>query len=381
MARFGFAIEHMLGHITHYQNLKYWSAQDTTIDSVWMPILPDVKDLWGQLPIARNNWSLQSSLRTRSEIQRALRQQPLDALFLHTQTLALFAIPFMRQIPTIISSDATPLNYDSVGAGYSHKVDGNPLLERQKFLWTQKTYQNAACIVTWCEWAKASVVLDYGIAAERVVVIPPGIDLTQWQVKSVSAIADSEKLVRLLFVGGDFVRKGGSHLVEAFRQGVGPCHLDIVTKDPQVQRDLAGVERITVHCGLNSTSPELKALYANADVFVFPTQADCYPLAIVEAMAAGLPIVTTNVGAISEQMRDGINGVLVPTSDVSALVTALRKLVEDDSKRRAMAIASRQLAEQQFDGRCNYGKILTLMKQLTAAQTQEKSLVSPSIYS
>jgi glycosyltransferase involved in cell wall biosynthesis len=358
MFNFGFVVEYMLGHVTHYQNLQQWVTQDPSICPTWMPIEAGKKDLWEQIPIVRTNWSLQSSLRARDAIRSAL----------HTQTLALFALPIMQRIPTIISTDATPLNYDGVGEAYEHKVGGNSLIERQKFLWNRNAYHAADGLVTFCDWARDSLVADYGIAADKVSVIPPGIDLAQWNFgnETTADIGGTQHSLRLLFVGGDFVRKGGLTLIEAFHQGLAQdCTLDIVTKDVKIERDLAGVEGVQVHCGLTSNSPLLKELYAKADVFVFPTQADCFPIAVMEAMAAGLPIVATDVGGLSEEVENGVNGSIVPPRDAGAVFAAVRALVEDRSKRQTMAIASRRLAEERFDGRRNYNKILTLMKCLT----------------
>ena len=379
MFNFGFAVEYMLGHITHYQNLRQWTMQDPSVCPTWLPIKAGKKDIWEHMPIVRANWSLQSSLRARDAIRAALRAQPLDALLLHTQTLALFALPIMQRIPTVISTDATPLNFDRVGEAYEHKVGGNSLIERQKFLWNRKAYHTADALVTWCDWAKDSLVADYGIAAEKVSVIPPGIDLAQWDfgTKTALNIDAKQNPVRLLFVGGDFVRKGGLTLIEAFHQGLAQdCTLDIVTKDVKIERDLAGVEGVQVHCGLTSNSPLLKELYAKADVFVFPTQADCAPIAVMEAMAAGLPVIATDVGGLSEQVEHGVNGFIVPPRDAGAVFAAVRILVEDKSRLHTMAIASRRLAEERFDGRRNYNKILTLMKCLTEQRMVSNRLPS-----
>ncbi len=371
MFSFGFAVEQALGHITHYQNLTRWVAEDAEICPTWMPIKSGINDIWERLPVIRSNWSLQTSLRARDALKACVRSSSPDVLFLHTQTLALFAIPLMRQIPTVISTDATPLNYDTVGAGYNHKVGGNALLERGKFLWNQSTYHAATTLVTWCQWAKDSLVADYGIPAEKVTVISPGVDLEQWNFGRNKTPATGDRL-RLLFVGGEFSRKGGYTLLEAFRYGLNQdCTLDIVTKNTSVQRELIGMEGVDVHCGLTANSAQLKELYAKADIFVFPTLGDCFPNVVIEAMAAGLPVVSTDVGALREQIEDGINGLIVPPSNAGALVAAVRALKSDETKRAAMAATSRRKAEKCFDARRNYGTILALMKSMSRRSQSE----------
>lgn len=371
MFNFGFAVEPILGHATHQQNLMRWAKADPEIQPISLPIDPNKNDFWQQMPVIRSNWSLQASWRTHEAIAGALRVQNLDALLLHTQSLALFAFPFMRYIPTIISLDATPLNYDEVGTGYNHKVGGNFLVENAKFLWNKSTFNAATILVTWCHWAKDSLVSDYDIPTEKVIVIPPGVDMKQWRFgRNKTAVSTSQKL-RLLFVGGDFVRKGGYTLIEAFRNGLQrDCTLDIVTKDINIQHELAGIEGVYVHCGLTANTAPLKELYDRADIFVFPTQGDCFPIAIMEAMAAGLPVIATDVGALREEVEDGVNGFILPPSDASAIVGAVRSILNDETKRKAMAISSRRIAEERFDARRNYGAVLSLMKDICSVKNE-----------
>lgn len=221
MFNFGFVVEQALGHVTHYQNLRRWVDEDADICPTWMPIRWTVNDIWKYMPVISNNWSLQASLRTRDALNATRRIQSLDVLFLHTQTLALFAIPFMRQIPTIISTDGTPLNFDTMGTPYNHKVGANSLLERRKFLWNKSTYHSATAVVAFCQWAKDSLVDDYDVPAEKVTVIPPGVDLEKWNFRRDKTEHQiSTNALRLLFVGGDFARKGGYTLLEAFRNSL-----------------------------------------------------------------------------------------------------------------------------------------------------------------
>jgi len=367
MFNFGFIVEQALGHITHYQNLKYWVDKDTNIKPNWMPVGANTNDIWEKLPVIRNNWSLQVSLRARKSIKTAIELQKPDALFLHTQTLALFSIPFMRRIPTIISTDATPLNLDSVADGYNHKVGGNYFAEYGKYQWNKSTYNAATAIVTWCQWAKNSLVHDYGIPTEKVLVIPPGVDLEKWYFKREKIVEPNPtNPLRLLFVGGDFARKGGYTLLEAFLNGLDrDFSLDIVTKDVDLKKELTGIQNLQIHCDLTPNCQPLRQLYAQADIFVFPTEADCFGIVVSEAMAAGLPVIATNVGGLCEQIEHGVNGLIVPPSDATALAIALRTLKNNPTKIAAMAAASRRIAEKRLDAQRNYGAVINLMKNIS----------------
>lgn len=378
MFNFGFIVEQALGHITHYQNLQYWVDKDSQIKPYWMPIGTDSNNFWDKIPVIRNNWSLQVSLRTRKAIKTTMKTQTPDALFIHTQTLALFAIPLMHRIPTIISTDATPLNLDSIAAGYNHKVGGNYFAERLKYQWNKSTYDAAAAIVTWCQWAKDSLIYDYDIPADKITVIPPGVDLEKWHFQRQKKVAkNSTSPLKLLFVGGDFARKGGYTLLEAFLDGLNQDYcLDIVTKDISLKQEFAGIENLKLHFDLTPNSPRLRELFAQADIFVFPTEADCFGIVASEAMAAGLPVITTDIGGLSEQVEHGVNGLIVPPSDVTALAIALRLLKDNPNKIASMAVASRRIAEQRLNARRNYGAIFNLMKSISHKSDSRHSLES-----
>ncbi len=366
MKRFGFVMEQTLGHVTHHRNLVRWVQDDPSISAVWMPIIPEQNDIWEQLPVIKNNWSLKSSLRAKDSLNRTLSGGSLDALFLHTQTVALFSVPTLRKIPGIVSLDATPLNYDTVGDAYGHKATGTSWLEKRKFKWNQSTFEAAAHLITWCQWAKSSLVNDYHIASEKVTVIPPGVDIAQWSFDRTddSESKDPTKL-RLLFVGGDFVRKGGKYLLNAYRKDLqNCCTLDIVTKEAGVEAEIGDLPGVSIHRGLTPNCDKLRTLYSEADLFVFPTLADCLPIAVMEAMAAGLPVVTTNVGALNEEVEDGINGLVISPADSNAVLEAVKSLAENRALAYSMGKEGRKLAEQRFDACRNYNAILDLMKKI-----------------
>ncbi|MCJ8505906.1 glycosyltransferase family 4 protein [Kocuria flava] len=91
---------------------------------------------------------------------------------------------------------------------------------------------------------------------------------------------------------------------------------------------------------------QVKARLAEADIFVLPSYLEGQPIAILEAMASGLPVVGTAVGAVPDVIRDGVEGRIVEPGDVSGLAAAMEQLILDRQIRGRMAAASRKRAEE-----------------------------------
>jgi glycosyltransferase involved in cell wall biosynthesis len=350
-------MEQTLGQITHTQNFMPWVARDPEIEPTWMLISYDTPNPLRSIPVLGRNWTVRASLEARTRVREVLKRQPLDALFLHTQVTALFAHRLMARIPSVVSLDATPINFDTVGGPYGHRPSRVSQIEGAKNALMRRTFSHARRLVIWHAAGKQSLVEDYHVPPDRISVIPPGIDMEKWRFPR---DAEPAGPVRLLFVGGDFRRKGGETLLAAFRNRLmHECELDIVTREPV---DTTGMVNVRVHHGLGPNAPELLALYARADAFIFPTLADMLPLAIMEALAAGLPVITTNVGYLAEQVDDGVTGYLLAPGDEHALAEAALRLVKDPSLRRVMGAAARSAAEQRFNSAVNYPKILAACK-------------------
>jgi len=86
-----------------------------------------------------------------------------------------------------------------------------------------------------------------------------------------------------------------------------------------------------------------------SDVFVLSSRWEGNPMSVMEAMAAGLPVVSTAVGGVPELVREGETGLLVPSEDAGALAQALQALVDDPVRRQAMGATARQHAVAHFD--------------------------------
>ncbi|NOZ56835.1 MAG: colanic acid biosynthesis glycosyltransferase WcaL [Calditrichaeota bacterium] len=166
----------------------------------------------------------------------------------------------------------------------------------------------------------------------------------------------------LLSVGRLVPKKGFDVLLRATAELVQRGHsfeLRIVGDGPEREklealRKELGLERIVRFLG--SLSPEeMPEVYRKAHAFVLPSVIDArgdrdgIPNVAAEAMASGLPVVSTTVSAISDLVRDGVEGFLVPEKDVPALAAALEKLLKEPELRRRMGLAGRRRVEDVFD--------------------------------
>lgn len=363
MARVAFVMEQTLGHVTHARNLTAALEARPEISPIWLPIEYGVQGVARFLPLYRGNWSVRASWRARRALNAALRDGPADALMFHTQVTSLFSVDRMRRTPTVISLDATPINFDEVTrhGGYDHGIAGEGFVDRQKFLMNRRAFQAAATLVPWSAWAKDSLVNDYGVNPDKITVLAPGantafFDIGRRRVATEPAGSPAEP-VRILFVGGEWKRKGGPQLLTALASlPAGTWQLDAVTRDA-----VPPTPGVVVHHGVGPNSPQLLDLFARADLFVLPSLGECLAVVLMEATAAALPIITTDVGALAEAVRPGESGLIVPPNNVPALHDALAALVSDPARRISMGRGGHALASERFVAADNNRQLLSIV--------------------
>ena len=147
--------------------------------------------------------------------------------------------------------------------------------------------------------------------------------------------------------------KGHYYLIEAARiicPVVRAARFVLIGDGPESSRLLhqvkqLGLEENFLFLGRREDVPELLSC---CDLFVLPSTAEGLPNAILEAMAAGLPVVSTGVGGSAEIVTHGVNGLLVPPRDPNSLAVAILRLLQDSELARRLARAGKQQVHDQF---------------------------------
>jgi len=229
----------------------------------------------------------------------------------------------------------------------------NPLRGRALQRWyarEERAYRAAAHVFAFSRATARSLVQEYGLDPAKVTVVGAGINgdpLPSSTARRREAWgADGPTL---LFIGNDFARKGGPDLLQAFaklRAEFPDARLQLVGTRPDLPPQ-PGVEVL----GRVHDRTRIAELYAAADVFVLPTVFDPLPLVLLEAMAQGVPVVTTASCGIPDVLRDGREGTVVPARDPDALATALVRLLHSPDAALAMADAAARRATTAFSWR------------------------------
>ncbi|WP_287158301.1 glycosyltransferase family 4 protein [Chloroflexus sp.] len=358
MIRGLFVLEQHLGHQTYAENLRFGLAYQEEIDPCWAAITYAGNGWLERLPLPQH---LRGTLRGREQVRHVLHTTKYDVALFNTQVPAVLAGKMVAKRPYVIATDITPQQYDAMASFYHHRADRPGLIAAIKHHLNVQVFQRAAWVFPWSQWVRNSLIRDYHVAPERIRVIPPGIDLTRWQPRRARAAGP----LRILFVGGDFVRKGGPTLLDAVRRLTTPVELHIVTRSP-----LDPAECVFVYRDVTPNSLRLIELYQQADLFVLPTQAEAFGIAAVEAIASGVPVITTPVGGLPDIVRDGVNGFLVPPDEPTMLAARLQLLIDQPDLRLRMATAARHHAEIYFDAIKNAAQIAELMVQAVAQADQ-----------
>ncbi len=354
-----FVMEQHIGHRTFYENLRRFVEADARLQTRWVEVnyyRPDA--WWNRFSFVPENW--RGTLSGMSQVRHGLTGD-YEVAFFNTQVPAALAGKILKHKPYVLTTDITPLQYDTIGEQYGHRADRIGTLRDMKYQANVRLFQNAARVLPWSNWARGSLLEDYAVDAARIQVIPPGVDTELW---SPPTRREKNSPLRILFVGGDIRRKGGATLLEAYhRLPRGAAELWLVTRTPAPEG-----EGLRPFHGLRPNQPKLVALYQQCDVFVLPTEAEAFGIAAVEASAAGLPVIASRVGGLTDVVADNVSGYLIAPGNADVLYEKLCMVLDDHALRERMGAAARARALAKFDARRNAERIVEILIEVVSGQ-------------
>jgi glycosyltransferase involved in cell wall biosynthesis len=208
-------------------------------------------------------------------------------------------------------------------------------------------------VIVLSEFSKNQIAEAYGIPRERICVMYGGVDPAFF----IERGKKENDHFLLLFTGrldGPGQQKGLDVLLEALPaiSRRHPVQLHIAGAGPGLEYFQKMVRRLKIEPNVRflgfTEYPTLADLYHQADLFVLPTRRESFGLVLAEAMAAGLPVVSTSIGAVPEVVSHGENGVLIPPDDPEACAEAVNALLDDPVRMREMGRKGRERAVHYF---------------------------------
>ena len=195
------------------------------------------------------------------------------------------------------------------------------------------------------EWTRQALIRQ-GVPESKLVVVPLAFEARNSRLSALVtrpaagtssrlSTFDSQRKLRVLFLGQVILRKGIQYLIEAAKLlKEESIHFDVVGPIGISQEALKSAPpNMTFHGSV--TRDRTREFYESADIFVLPTLSDGFALTQLEAMTHGLPVIATpNCG---EVVTDGVDGLIVPAGDSMALAEAFQLLIQDPERLRAMS--------------------------------------------
>ena len=283
--------------------------------------------------------TLASGVWLRRAVQRSVDLEDFDVVHVtpHLAAAGLLSIPGRPKLSvaldaTIRQSKASRRGISSDEADLRHAPLRN--IER-------RILDSAASVVCLSSWARDAVAVETS-RTDGLVVVPPAVaPISAGSRDRGIGSAASSKRVQIVFVGNAWERKGGPELLAVHQRDLADlADLHVCSADAPI-----GSELRNVHWhGPVPRQRLLEEVLPAMDVFAMPTHSDMSPWAVVEALGAGLPVVTTNVGGIPEMVTHGVSGLLSEPGDVAALAVNLGSVVQDGSLRDRLAAGAQAAA-------------------------------------
>jgi UDP-glucose:(heptosyl)LPS alpha-1,3-glucosyltransferase len=217
--------------------------------------------------------------------------------------------------------------------------------------------RRAGRVIANSKMVKDEIVQFYGYPADRIDIVYNGVPLELFRDKPEPAT--SQKEIVVLFAGSGWKRKGLRFAIDAVEAQGGKMKL-LVAGRGEPEKFSAS------HTQFLGIVPDMPSLYRAADIFLLPTLYDPFSNACLEALAAGLPVITTKANGFSEIIENNRHGTTVDQPRNVASISEALKFWSDPARRAEAQVANRQLAAQ-FDISANVAKTLRIVTQIAAS--------------
>ncbi len=196
---------------------------------------------------------------------------------------------------------------------------------------------------------KKQLIEHYGVPPERVRVIHNGVDLERY-------FPSTKRRNLILYIGRQTAHKGLPYLLRGFAEFI-RTHKDysLVMVGERLEGGIdPSLIRLSETLGIRDKvkftgrlpDREVKKILSTARCLVLPSLAEAFGMTVLEGMAAGTPVIATNVGGIPEVLQDGWNGLLVPPADPASLANSIDRLVSDPKLSRTLTANGMKTCEQ-----------------------------------
>jgi colanic acid/amylovoran biosynthesis glycosyltransferase len=248
---------------------------------------------------------------------------------------------FTERQPIVVSCRGSLINIAPYTPGREGLAEG-----------LRATFERSACVHCVSDDI-VSQAERYGLHRRKVKVIRPAVDPAIYSVRTPPRRDDD--VLRLITVGSLIWKKGLEYMLQslALLKGWGVrAMLDIVGEGIDRQRvvytisDLNLNDTVTLHGRMTPTN--VARMLAASDVFLLASLSEGISNAVIEAMASGLPVVTTDCGGMREAVTDGVEGFLVPPRDPTAMARAIEALSADRDLRAQMGRSGRERVIRDF---------------------------------
>jgi len=292
------------------------------------------------------NMSNKRDIRGLLKLHQFFRSYKIDIVHTHLLEADIFGrfAAIWAKVPIIITT--------------THSVDGWKLNSRRyktkcRLFLNGIADKHSDAIITVSDYVKNFLIEHEGTDPKKIHVIKNGIEIHKNNKNSKPSF-DKQETIVLGSVGRLFEEKGFEYLLRAFQKaqnqylnlklliaGDGPLRVEL--------EKLADDLKITSGIEFMGVVDDIPTFLSKLDIFILSSIQEGIPLGLLEAMAAGKPVIATKVGGIPEVVDDGSDGILVPAANISELNDAILSLIQDERKRREMGRNARRKVIDAFN--------------------------------